>query len=62
MGWFGLSDLLRTLPKGKQLVERVKMRHGSDEKIADEKQRNNNMSDSLMHDESGVRIPYTSHE
>jgi hypothetical protein len=49
MGWFGLSDLLRTLPKANQLVERVEMRHSSDEKIADEKQGNNNMLDSLEH-------------
>ncbi|TSA21471.1 hypothetical protein D4R75_06115 [bacterium] len=41
---FGLSDLLRTRPKANQLVERVKMRSSTDEKIADEEKSNDNMS------------------
>ena len=50
MGWFGLSDLLRTLPKAKQLVDRVEMRRRTDKKIADEKQANHTMFDSFRHE------------
>ena len=57
-----MSDLLRTLPKAKQLVERIKTRRGTDEKIADEKQGNDSMLDSVSHEQSDLPIPYISHE
>lgn len=53
---------MRTLPKAKQLVEGVKMRRSTYEKIADEKQGNDNMLDSIRHEQSDPPIPYISHE